>query len=419
MEHKGPCRGHLACLGALVIGVGVVVFCFFGVRRPPTDGEHKPAGPAVQEQFQSLFDSYNEDQRRWSQAILAARSEAEREAVQRVDDQAHARKIWSLVQNSPDDPAALGICCRIVTCFCYSDQVDEAFALLRRSSLRDSRLGEYCHQLALSLSPSAEKFLRVAREEHADAGVRIQAALALACHIRWQTLEQHARTRKQGDTIHLDHLDPTEEIRLIEEVETICQSLMEKHADMPYMAEDDEGRPAQTTIGKQARAIMDSMEQVDIRRLAPGKPAPDIRAADSKGKSLQLSEFRGKVVLLSFGGQHCTPCRQMIPHERALAERLKERPFQLIGFDRSEEDTIDGLKQFLAKENVTWRVCPGRSKDGRDLFRAWNVQGIPVFYLVDDRGEIRQRFDGYTEPAVLNAATDRLVQEAEARGGRP
>src|SRR5215475_209715 len=62
-----------------------------------------------------------------------------------------------------------------------------------------------------------------------------------------------------------------------------------------------------------------------------GLPAPEIDSEDFDGNRVKLSDYRGKVVVVVFWYAACPPCRAMIPHERELAERYRDKPFAMIG----------------------------------------------------------------------------------------
>ena len=80
------------------------------------------------------------------------------------------------------------------------------------------------------------------------------------------------------------------------------------------------------TLGQVAEARLD-----DLHNLAVGKPAPEIKGVDIHGKPLALSDYRGKVVALVFWGTWCGPCMREIPREKALVDRMKGRPFAMLG----------------------------------------------------------------------------------------
>src|SRR5262249_52363083 len=61
----------------------------------------------------------------------------------------------------------------------------------------------------------------------------------------------------------------------------------------------------------------------DTRGPRVGQLAPEIDGKDLDGQSLKLSDFRGKVVLLSFYGEWCHYCVKQFPHELSLVERFK------------------------------------------------------------------------------------------------
>lgn len=96
----------------------------------------------------------------------------------------------------------------------------------------------------------------------------------------------------------------------------------------------------------------------------------------------------------------------MYPHERSLVQRLRGRPFVLLGVN-SDQDREE-LKQVVVDEQITWRSWwDGGSTDG-PIASAWRVSGWPTIYLIDHEGVIRD-----SDPRDLDAAIDLLVAEAE------
>ena len=98
----------------------------------------------------------------------------------------------------------------------------------------------------------------------------------------------------------------------------------------------------------------------------------------------------------------------MLPHEKALVERLKDKPFALIGIN-SDGDAA-AVRKLLAEQGITWRNAIDESTEG-PWARAWNVSGWPTIYVLDSKGVIR--FRGVRD-AELEAAVLELLAEAQA-----
>ena len=94
----------------------------------------------------------------------------------------------------------------------------------------------------------------------------------------------------------------------------------------------------------------------------------------------------------------------MYPHERSLVNRLRGKPFALLGIN---SDPKARLKQVLAKENITWPSFFDGGTDG-PIAKKWNVQGWPTIYVIDHKGVIR--FKDKREKA-LDEAVDALLAE--------
>ncbi len=78
----------------------------------------------------------------------------------------------------------------------------------------------------------------------------------------------------------------------------------------------------------------------------------------------------------------------MIPHEKEMVERLKDRPFALLGIN-SDGDR-ESLNKILAENGITWRQAVEGSTNG-PIATGWNVSGWPTIYILDHEGRIRAR----------------------------
>ena len=78
----------------------------------------------------------------------------------------------------------------------------------------------------------------------------------------------------------------------------------------------------------------------------------------------------------------------MLPHEKALVERLKDKPFALLGIN--SDGTAEELKKILEKQKIVWRQAVDGDTSGPWATK-WNVNGWPTIYVLDAQGVIRHR----------------------------
>ena len=102
----------------------------------------------------------------------------------------------------------------------------------------------------------------------------------------------------------------------------------------------------------------------------------------------------------------------MYPHERSLVKKLAEKPFTLIGVN-SDRD-LGELKKVLEEEKITWRsFWNGKEGTGGPISTEWNVHGWPTLFVIDHKGVIRHKWLGSPGNNKLDAAIEKLVEEAE------
>jgi peroxiredoxin len=126
--------------------------------------------------------------------------------------------------------------------------------------------------------------------------------------------------------------------------------------------------------------------------LSVGKVAPEITGRDLNGVPFSLSDYRGKVVLLTFSGDWCGICRAQYPVERRLQELYGsgQAPFVILSVDSGA--SAEASRAALAREGLTYRAWwdgGGEKSTVGPIATKWNVVGWPATYVIDPAGVIR------------------------------
>jgi thiol-disulfide isomerase/thioredoxin len=118
--------------------------------------------------------------------------------------------------------------------------------------------------------------------------------------------------------------------------------------------------------------------------------APQWSLHSLKGEIINLSDYKGKVVLVDFFYESCAPCMLALPKLMSLYEKYKSKGLAVIGIDPVDKKEND-LKSFLAKRGVTYDVLLG----GKDIERDYHLSGYPAVYILDKNGKILFDLSGY------------------------
>jgi peroxiredoxin len=113
------------------------------------------------------------------------------------------------------------------------------------------------------------------------------------------------------------------------------------------------------------------------------KAAPDFKLTDASGKTVQLSDYRGKVVLLDFWATWCTGCKEEIPWFSEFQSKYGAKGFAVVGVSM-DDGGWKILHPFLAENQVPYRMLLG----DQPTADRYEIKNLPDTFLIDRQGKI-------------------------------
>jgi thiol-disulfide isomerase/thioredoxin len=429
----------LIVLGLATTGAGSLVYPDReeGADRAAVRKEVEQVEISPAQRYEALVQEYK-DFRKWlDQSRDKLKTEDERQSLFRKNwplEDRFTGRFLDLARGRPDDPVAFDALAWVVAFGYTSADSDVAAELLARDHASNPRLWPLCQEMARGpITLARGVLLRAILEHGPDRTLRGRAGFALAAFRRdeadfarllgaglspWQA--QFLTPERLGK---FRALDPAQ---LTREAQSLLELVLRDYPDVrpvrlnpaPDHAWDartldkksQDAEVADRTLGELARPLLD-----ELRRLEVGRPAPEIEGEDAEGKAFRLGDYRGKVVLLTFSGNWCGPCRSMYPHERELVKRYAGRPFALLSVNTDEER--ETLRESIKSGEITWRCWWEPGGAGGATPARWNVHSWPTIYILDHEGVIRNKSVGFigTEKSGpgLERAIDPLLAEIE------
>jgi thiol-disulfide isomerase/thioredoxin len=163
------------------------------------------------------------------------------------------------------------------------------------------------------------------------------------------------------------------------------------------------GAVAQTKPGE-ARATSTAGAQAGVKKPTADYGKYEFSLTTLEGKTIKLSDYAGKVVLVNLWAPWCGPCKVEMPGFAKLHEKYAGKGFEIISV--AVQTNESAVRSFIEKTPLSWPVGINE-----DVAVKYGTYGLPDNYLFLPDGMIAKHFIGYTKEEALEP----LIQAGLAR----
>jgi len=132
--------------------------------------------------------------------------------------------------------------------------------------------------------------------------------------------------------------------------------------------------------------------------------APDFDIALFDGGNFQLSDHRGKVIVINFFASWCVSCGKETAYIEKASREYAQQPVMFLGI--AVDDTEKKAKEFLKKAGLT--IPAGLDKTGK-IKEAYGLYGMPTTFFIDKSGKISYLHAGVVTKELLKHEIDKLL----------
>ncbi|TSI09754.1 TlpA family protein disulfide reductase [Lysinibacillus sp. BW-2-10] len=132
------------------------------------------------------------------------------------------------------------------------------------------------------------------------------------------------------------------------------------------------------------------------------------------GDPINLSDLRGKIVILNFWATWCPPCRAEMPHMQSFYEKNKDNGVEIIAVNLTALDEgKQAVEKFVNEYGLTFPVV---LDENGSVGKLYEILTIPTSYIIDAEGRIFQKFVGSMDEQIMEDMIKSIQMYDEEQG---
>ncbi len=135
--------------------------------------------------------------------------------------------------------------------------------------------------------------------------------------------------------------------------------------------------------------------------------APAFTLTSTNGKQINLSDYKGKIVILDFWATWCAPCRKGIPDLIEIQKQYKDNVV-IVGISLDQQNTISYVIPFMKEFGINYPVVYGNEKVVVDY---GSIPSIPTSFIIDNNGNVVDVFIGLVPKSTYVTKIKNLISQ--------
>ena len=155
--------------------------------------------------------------------------------------------------------------------------------------------------------------------------------------------------------------------------------------------------------------------EANIKPESNRRKAPNFSLKDANGDTVNLVDYRGKVVLVNFWATWCGPCKYEMPWFVEFEQKYKDRDFAVLGVSM-DDDGWKSVKPYITEHKINYRVMIGSEVISQQF---GDIDSLPTSFILDRQGRIAATHVGLVDKRDYQNEILKLLDDpkrAAARG---